>query len=172
MITEIPKGSSIAIQNNMPQLVQSYNYVLPCNGYNGSPQFIITDPYSVWFYNTKLDPGVYTDTLTLVNEKLDSGNYGILYEESGMILMEKGYTGTPDKFIPYGINATNNTIINFMPPGNYTVESKVNVTLVSTGTTCTIISDRGYGHFSIKKYITGVKLEFNAVQRVTFIQDN
>ena len=93
MIVKIPEGSSVAIQNNMPQLVQSYNYVLPSNNYNGSPEYIITDPYSIWFYNVGISPGTYTDTLSLANEKLDSGSYGILYEESGMILMEKSYTG-------------------------------------------------------------------------------
>ena len=45
MINSIPKGSSVAIQNNMPQLVQFYNYAVAMNGYNGSPQYIITDPY-------------------------------------------------------------------------------------------------------------------------------
>ena len=171
MISKIPKGSSVAIQNNMPQLVQSYNYILPCNGYNGSPQYIITDPYSVWFYNVKLDPGTYTDTLTLVNEKLNSKNYGILYEESGMILLEKSYTGIPAKFIPYKINVQNNSIINFMPPGNYSVQTNVNITLIGSTGTYNIISENGYGYFSIKKYITDVKIEFYSSTNITFIQE-
>ena len=172
MINKIPEGSSVAIQNNMPQLVQSYNYVLPCNGYNGSPQYIITDPYSLWFYNVELDPGTYTNTLTLVNEKLSSGNYGILYEESGMILLEKGYTGKSEKFIPYKINVQNNSVINFMPPGNYTVRSNVNVTLTSSDGTYNLISENGYAHFAIKKYITGVTVEYVSNSNMTFIQES
>lgn len=171
MIMKIPKGSSVAIQNNMPQLVQSYNYILPWSGYNGSPEYIITDPYSVWFYNVELDPGAYTDTLGLVNEKLTSGNYGILYEESGMILLEKGYTGKPDKFIPYTYTAENNSIINFMPPGNYSVNSNVNITLISSNGTYNIISDNGYGHFSITKYITSVSVELNSGSNIIFTQE-
>ena len=171
MINRIPEGSSVAIQNNMPQLVQSYNYVLPWNGYNGSPQYIITDPYSLWFYNVELAPGTYTNTLTLVNEKLISGNYGILYEESGMILLEKAYTGNPTKFISYKINVHNNSIINFMPPGNYTVHSNVNVTLTSSNGIYNIISENGYAHFSIKKYITDVRVEYDSSSNITFIQE-
>ena len=172
MIMKIPEGSSVAIQNNMPQLVQSYNYVLPCNGYNGSPQYIITDPYSVWFYNVGISPNTHTDTLTLVNEKLSSGNYGILYEESGMILLEKNYTANIIKFIPYNTTAKNNSIINFIPPGNYSVESNVNVTLISNNGTYKIVPHNGYAYFSIEKYITGVRVGFNSDMKITFIQEN
>ena len=172
MIKAIPEGSSVAIQNNMPQLVQSYNYVLPCNGYNGSPQYIITDPYSVWFYNVGLSANSYTDTLTLVNEKLISGNYGILYEESGMILLEKGYTGKAIKFIQYKTNVNNNSIINFIPPGNYSIQSNVNVTLISNNGTYNIVSENGYAHFLIKKYIIGLRVEFNSPGTITFTQEN
>ena len=172
MIMKIPEGSSVAIQNNMPQLVQSYNYVLPFNNYNGSPEYIITDPYSTWFYNVSISPGSYTNTVSLANEKLSSGSYGILYEESGMVLMEKGYTGTPKQFIPYEVTAMNNSIINFMPPGNYSVNSNANVRLVTGGETYNLISDNGYSHFKIKKYITNVKIEFSSAQKIKFIQQN
>ena len=172
MISKIPKGSSVAIQNNMPQLVQSYNYILPCNGYNGSPQYIITDPYSIWFYNVKLDPGTYTDTLTLVNEKLNSGNYGILYEESGMMLLEKGYTGIPTKFIPYKINVQNNSIINFMPPGNYSVQTNMSFILETSNVTYDINVTNGNGYLDIKSYITQVRVLINSSQYISFTQKN
>ena len=172
MIVKIPEGSSVAIQNNMPQLVQSYNYVLPSNNYNGSPEYIITDPYSIWFYNVDISPGTYTDTLSLVNEKLSSGNYGILYEESGMVLMEKGYTGKAKEFIPYEVNATGNSIINFMPPGNYSVSSNANITLISNNGMYRITPINGYGQFTLKNYITNVHIEFNSTEKLTFIQEN
>ena len=172
MIVKIPDGSSVAIQNNMPQLVQSYHFVLPFNNYNGSPEYIITDPYSIWFYNVGISPGTYTNTMSLVNEKLGSGSYGILYEESGMILMEKGATGQAKEFIPYEANATNNSIINFMPPGNYSVHSNANVKLITGGKTYNLISEKGYSQFTIPKYITNVKIEFNSTQDITFIQKN
>ena len=172
MIMKIPEGSSVAIQNNMPQLVQSYNYVLPSNNYNGSPEYIITDPYSIWFYNVGISPGTYTDTLSLANEKLSSGSYGILYEESGMILMEKGYTGKARQFIPYEANTTNNSIINFMPPGNYSVHSNVNITLIDNNGMYKITPVNAYGQFTLKNYITNVDIEFNSTGKLTFIQEN
>ena len=172
MIVKIPEGSSVAIQNNMPQLVQSYNYVLPSNNYNGSPEYIITDPYSIWFYNVGISPGTYTDTLSLANEKLDSGSYGILYEKSGMILMEKGYTRKAKQFIPYEVNATNNSIINFMPPGNYSVHSNVNITLIGNNGMYKITPVNGYGQFTLKNYITNVDIEFNSTEKLIFIQEN
>ena len=163
MIMKIPEGSSVAIQNNMPQLVQSYNYVLPFNNYNGSPEYIITDPYSTWFYDVAISPGSYTNTVSLANEKLSSGSYGILYEESGMILMEKGYTGTPKHFIPYDVTAMNNSIINFMPPGNYSVNSNANVKLVTGDETYNLISDNGYSHFTIKNVYFMLPLEWSYI---------
>ena len=156
----------------MPQLVQSYNYVLPFNNYNGSPEYIITDPYSSWFYNVDISPGTYTDTLSLANEKLSSGNYGILYEESGMILMEKGYTGKAKQFIPYEVNAMNNSVINFMPPGNYSVHSNANITLICNNRIYQITSENGNGSFILKNYINNVKILFNSTQKIIFIQQN
>ena len=172
MIMKIPEGSSVAIQNNMPQLVQSYNYVVPFNNYNGSPEYIITDPYSTWFYDIAISPGSYTNTVSLANEKLSSGSYGILYEESGMILMEKGYTGTPKQFIPYEVNVTNNSVINFMPPGNYSVHSNVNITLIDNNEIYNITSANGMATLILKNYITHVIIVSRSNKIITFTQEN
>ena len=172
MIMKIPEGSSVAIQNNMPQLVQSYNFVLPFNNYNGSPEYIITDPYSTWFYDVSISLGSYTNTVSLTNEKLSSGNYGILYEESGMILMEKGYTGTPKQFIPYEVKTMNNSVINFMPPGNYSVHSNANITLIDNNGIYNITSVNGMATLILKNYITHVIIVSRSNQIITFIQEN
>ena len=159
MINSIPKGSSVAIQNNMPQLVQFYNYTMAMNGYNGSPQYIITDPYSGWFYDVQLDPGAITNMLTLVNQKLISGNYGILEEESGLILLEKNYNGGIKNFIPFKYIASNGQHINFIPPGNYTINSPYNITIDSIQNTFTLDSHSGVVNFTINRYLTGVTLK-------------
>ena len=159
MVNAIPAGSSVAIQNNMPQLVQFYNYTLPVNGYNGSPQYIITDPYSTWFYNATISPGTVTDTLSLVNHKLVSGDYGILMEVSGMILLEKNYGGKILGFIPYRNTAFNGTSINFMPPGNYSINIDHNITVNSTQCTFTAESHNGIVNFSLKQYLTGITIK-------------
>jgi uncharacterized membrane protein len=159
MVNAIPEGSSVAIQNNMPQLVQFYNYTLPVNGYNGSPQYIITDPYSPWFYNTTISPGTVTDTLSLVNHKLISGDYGILMEVSGMILLEKNYSGKILDFIPYSNTAFNGSTITFMPPGNYSINIEHSITINSTQCTFTAESYNGIVNFNIKQYLTGITIQ-------------
>ena len=158
MVNEIPTGSSVAIQNNMPQLVQFYNYTLPVNGYNASPKYIITDPYSPWFYDTTISPGTVTDTLLLVNHKLISGDYGILMEVSGMILLEKNYSGKILNFIPYRNTAFNGTSINFMPPGNYSINMEHSITVNSAQCTFTVEGHDGIVNFSIHQYLTGITI--------------
>ena len=159
MVNAIPEGSSVAIQNNMPQLVQFYNYTLPVNGYNGSPQYIITDPYSPWFYDATISPGTVTDTLSLVNHKLISGDYGILMEISGMILLEKNYSGKILDFVPYTQTAFNGSSINFMPPGNYSINIGHSITINSTQCTFTAESHNGIVNFSLKQYLTGITIK-------------
>ena len=89
-----------------------------------------------------------------------------------MVLMEKGYTGRARQFIPYEANATNNSIINFMPPGNYSVHSNVNITLIGNNGMYKITPVNGYGQFTLKNYITNVDIKFNSTEKLTFIQEN
>ena len=166
MINSIPEGSSVAIQNNMPQLTQFYNYTLPVNRYNGTPQYIIADPYSIWFYNPVISPNVITDTLYLVNHQLNSGDYGILMEESGMTLLEKNYKGNTTKFVPYKVSAFNSSSINFMPPGNYMVNINHNITISSEQKTFTAINENGIVSFTLNEYLTGITVTTD--QRTTF----
>ena len=156
MINSIPEGSSVAIQNNMPQLVQFYNYTLPVNGYNGTPQYIIADPHSSWFYNLGITSNAVTDTLSLVNHKLNSEDYGILMEESGMALLEKNYKGNTTNFVPYKTTAFNNANINFMAPGEYTINISHNITISSEQQTFSANSDNGIVSFHLNEYLTGI----------------
>ena len=158
MINSIPEGSSVAIQNNMPQLVQFYNYTLPVNGYNGTPQYVIADPYSIWFYNPRISSNAITDTLFLVNHKLNSGDYGILMEKSGMILLEKNFNDNITGFVPYKSTAFNGSSMNFMPPGDYRINIGHNITLSSDQKTFTANSENGIVNFTLNEYLTGVKV--------------
>ena len=170
MINSIPKGSSVAIQNNMPQLAQFYNYTLPVNGYNGTPQYIIADPYSIWFYNLGITSNAVTDTLSLVNHKLNSGDYGILMEESGMVLLENNYKGNITNFVPYKTTAFNNAYINFLAPGEYMVNINNNITISSEQKTFTVNSDNGIVSFTLNEYLTGVKVATESTGTFTITQ--
>ena len=170
MINSIPRGSSVAIQNNMPQLVQFYNYTLPVNGYNGTPQYIIADPYSSWFYNLGISSNAVTDMLPLVNHKLNSEDYGILMEESGMVLLENNYKGNITDFVPYKAIAFNSANINFLAPGEYMINISHNITISSEQKTFTANSDNGIVNFTLNEYLTGVKVTTSQVGTFTITQ--
>jgi len=170
MINSIPEGSSVAIQNNMPQLVQFYNYTLPVNGYNGTPQYIIADPYSIWFYNIGISSNAITDTLSLVNHKLNSEDYGILMEESGMVLLEKNYEGNITVFVSYKSTAFNGSSMNFMPPGDYIINITHNITISSSQKTFTANSENGIVSFTLNEYLTGITVTTSNVCTFTITQ--
>ena len=94
-----------------------------------------------------------------MNQKLISGNYGILEEESGLILLEKNYNGSIKNFIPLKYMAYNGQHINFIPPGNYTINSSYNITIDSAQNTFTVESHGGVVNFTINRYLTGVTLK-------------
>ena len=89
-----------------------------------------------------------------------------------MILMEKGYTGKARQFIPYEVTSINNSIINFMPPGNYSVHLNVNITLIDNNKIYNITSVNGMGTLILKNYITHVIIVSRSNQIITFTQEN
>ncbi|PYB68450.1 hypothetical protein DMB44_03665 [Thermoplasma sp. Kam2015] len=108
---------------------------MPINDYNGSPSYIIDDPYSIWFYNTSISPGSYINFIGYSNTKLGN-SYGIMYEADGIAALEKNYTENPVYFIPYTLNTTTNAYIRFIPPGLYLINMHFNGTF-------SIIADQG-----------------------------
>lgn len=107
MIHMIPVNSSVLIQENMPQLTNRAIWYEP-GSYSGHTllQYILTDPYS---YDFELIPpnfiGPYTLTMEQWFNKLyDSGNYGIIADYQGSILLQLGYHGKPQVFSPYDLD--------------------------------------------------------------------
>jgi hypothetical protein len=80
-------------------------------------------------------------------------------EVSGMILLEKNYGGKILDFIPYRNTAFNGTSINFMPPGNYSINIEHNITINSTQCAFTVESYNGIVNFSLKQYLTGITIK-------------
>lgn len=161
IIKGIPYGSSIAIQNNMPQLVQHYNYSLPLNNYNGSPEYIVDDPYYIWFYTVTLSGKTVSSMVNFVNCKIGDG-YGIVYSESGIVLLEKNYTGKIQNFVPLDIKSGNNTYINFLSPGEYKISYNGNLFVeISNGERYYNVSVKdGTGYLHLNKYIVDYKINF------------
>ena len=147
----ITSGSSVVIQNNMPQLASGYNWLLPdfINDVK-NPQFAITDPYSAAFYSTYFTLDMNYTMLNETNRIFLPDHYGIVAEDYGEVLLEQGYLGSVKEFIPlnYSYNSTFDTVFNntidqnvstidfsegFLAPGGYRINfSGLNDTLGNT----------------------------------------
>ncbi|MGC8609140.1 MAG: DUF2079 domain-containing protein [Thermoplasmata archaeon] len=125
MVDMIPQGSSVLIQNNMPQLTNGYSWYLPANlDKNIYPEYIITDPYNPWFYNVSISPGYISNMEYYTNYYLSTGRYGIYAQAENCILLKYGYHGAPVMFIPsewkYDLGSGNSTVnISVIGPGYY-----------------------------------------------------
>ena len=136
----VPMNSSVVIQNNMPQVTAGYEWLLPDfleDVHN--PQFVLTDPYSPAFYTTYFTLNTSYTMLNEVNRIFIPGNYGIVAEDYGEVLLEYGYSGSVKEFIPLELtaepvsyitgpgNSTGSMITviafndSFMAPGSYAV---------------------------------------------------
>lgn len=116
---KVPLGSSILIQNNMPQMTAGYNWELPGFRETGFvPQYVLIDPYSA-FYN-QFSAAYHTRNSTMAqmaNEYVHSGNYSIAYSMDGIVLLSTNYTGNIVSFIPLTLNATLTEQNSIYPPG-------------------------------------------------------
>ncbi len=126
MMDLIPKGSTVIIQNNMPQITNGYDWYLPANlSTDLRPEYIITDPYNPWFYNTSISPGYVSNMEYYVNYYISTGMYGVYAEAQGCMLLEYGYHGQPLFFEPMKWSSTHNGTsmftLPFIAPGIYSV---------------------------------------------------
>jgi uncharacterized membrane protein len=109
MVNLIPKNDPyILYQNNMPQIIykdptaltiylfgEPYNYTYFIDGkWTNNVSYVIADPYSSWF--TVSGSGNYSSNMYItLNHFISTGQYGILAEYDGLILLKKGYIGKP-----------------------------------------------------------------------------
>lgn len=131
-LESIPPGSSVLIQNNMPQEVLGYNWSLPDSMPTGFiPCYIVVDPYSIFYNNYSEYP--HRDNFTMMTAAsyfLSTGNYGISLWEDSIVILTYHYSGTV-KFIPSsrcislhsvsdGIHCNGEcTVLPFVVPGTY-----------------------------------------------------
>jgi len=62
-------------------------------------QYAIVDPHSSWFTVSGLVPN--TSMQNFAQSMIASGAYGILGEADGMFVLERGYVGPPQYYVPY-----------------------------------------------------------------------
>ena len=79
MIDLIPKGASVLIQNNMPQLSVDYNWTLPDFYLNNTfPTYIVIDPYSYYYSHFSVAYHETNYTMqTLSKLLMSSGKYSV-----------------------------------------------------------------------------------------------
>ena len=174
MVNLIPKNDPyILYQNNMPQIIyrdpsaltvylfgEPYNYTYFINGeWTSKITYIIADPYVQWF--TLTGSGNYSSNMYVtLDHFISSGQYGILAEYDGLIMLKKGYTGEPVIYGPEdrvftvqdlysgitdrngyaNISSSNLTVgetlwsgpYTFVQPGNYVLKLKVKASNISS----------------------------------------
>ncbi|MHB1708359.1 MAG: DUF2079 domain-containing protein [Thermoplasmataceae archaeon] len=166
MIAQIPLGSSVMIQANMPQLTAGYDWMVAYE-FNGTnyPKFAIDDPYDHLFNDTEQ---VYlsntSQEVRVFNEFLNSGGYGIVDEQYGIILLERNWTGHT-KFIPLEFNhslaindngsAALNLSENFIAPGTYNVTVYLGQLTAPTLNFSASMGNRNIQGYAVKKWDTG-----------------
>ncbi len=174
MVDKIPRNDPYVLyQNNMPQILyrdpivsanylfgapQNYTYFIK-GKWTGNISYIIADPYSDYFTST--GSGNYSSNMYLtLNHFIGTGQYGILAEYDGLMLLKKGYTGKPIIYGPEnriftvqdlysGPNDRNDNMsissnnlmghqtlwygpYTFMQPGNYVLKLEVKASNISS----------------------------------------
>jgi uncharacterized membrane protein len=66
-------------------------------------QYVIGNPYGNQFTGTE-NPPYNLSMFDLLNRLYDSGQYGIVAEASGIVLLEKNYSGPMKFYVPFSIN--------------------------------------------------------------------
>lgn len=115
----IPGTTPFNQNNTLNNIIYNSFPIELSNGeyYNDSITYVVADPLNSFYsFGT---PSMYT----FVNLMLKSGKYGILAEESGIILLERGYTGKPLIFQSYILNIQHQVQIgNEASVGNSSIE--------------------------------------------------
>ncbi len=119
----IPSGSSLLIQNNMPQFTTYNNWELPDFMQAGFvPQNIVVDPYSYYYNHHSAANYLQNQTmLERANSYLNSGNYTIQRSMDGIVLLNRTGLNDLQEFVPLILNTTltetNGTVISLAGNG-------------------------------------------------------
>ncbi len=131
-ISMIPRGSSVMIQDNMPQLSYLYNWTLPENiNYSYLPTYALLDPYAEnfiggSFFGSNLSDSAYGQANRLINDY----GYGIFAELDGIVILERNYTGT---FSYVGMNEFFNPSSFDLAPGSFSLPQSEYIPPINDG---------------------------------------
>jgi len=89
---------------NLQEVTYNFMHVYP----NGTSvpvrvDYVLSDPYSSWYY-FKQNPPYNASMYDFIRELYNSTEFGLLAEASGMMLLEKNYSGSVKYFVPLNQN--------------------------------------------------------------------
>ncbi|MEM3671161.1 MAG: DUF2079 domain-containing protein [Thermoprotei archaeon] len=163
LVSLIPPDSTVLVQNNMPQVypTQLHGYIQAIDTafwqYSQStPNLsvigaVLADPWSPWFYASGSTSPSYSME-TALTALWATGEFGVLGESDGVLLLVRGYCGAPKFYVPLNISSELNSTSYLLPllaPGTYWVTltaantQESNVTLRLSG------SQQTYSYFMV-----------------------
>lgn len=155
----IPVGSSILIQDNMPQMVQDYNWTLPFEyNYSLPDRYVAIDTYSPDFTHFYLGKNSSRNMMYMVNGFLASSTYSIIYQFGGIVYMEEGahgpsaFSGIRFSMGPESISHISNGIDGtILVPGNYTISlfPEISISAETMNITMQVLTNP----YGIKEYL-------------------
>ena len=143
----IPYGSSVLIQNNMPQFTNDYNWSLPfIYNFQLPDHYAILDTYSPYFDHFYLGNNSSRNMMYLTNGFLRNDTYHLLYQNGGIILLTTNdtppvfYRGLDFKWDQILYNEMNNSVHStVLTPGNFSISVRVSNLTQDRTTNMTLI---------------------------------
>ena len=98
-ISLLPKNTTVAVQNNMPEIYPTDSTVYDIGFFphniSTAIKFLIADPFSFSFSG---------EMYNLFEKLWNSGNYGLVSEAAGIVMIERNYTGNIKYYYPLDMN--------------------------------------------------------------------
>ena len=96
---------------NMREVTYNFMHIYP----NGTSvpvrvDYVLSDPYSSWYY-FKQSPPFNASMYDFIRELYASTNFGLLAEASGMMLLERNYSGGVKYFVPLNQNFSDSQML-------------------------------------------------------------
>ncbi|MCL5438033.1 MAG: DUF2079 domain-containing protein [Candidatus Thermoplasmatota archaeon] len=101
-LNEIPYGSSVMLQGNMPNFLYRYNWTLPENMNNHNvPNYSVVDPYSS-FYTSPSEYGSNLSNVSILQDNwlMKFHNFKVVSEQDGIVLMSDLHMKSTLPFVP------------------------------------------------------------------------
>ncbi len=99
LIGQLAPGSTVLVVPPYSTGLRSITVVSLQEWFNGSrPAYVVVNPFAGGY---SCAPTCNSSFESVVNGILQNGTYGIVYEDAGVLLLERGFKGPPLRFVPF-----------------------------------------------------------------------